>query len=174
MPLWERFLGFVAANKVGDLASIAGVLISVIGFGFTVVGVFQSRNAAERAETAARAARDTIRLFDMVVDFTEAISNLEDIKRAHRSGQWAMLPDRYAAIRKLLITLRTSNPSLTEDQNVVIQEALANLRLHETHIEKGLAAGASPNAVKLNAAVSRDIDQLVQLLTELKMAKTGG
>jgi hypothetical protein len=57
---------------------------------------------------------------------------------------------------------------------MVIQEALANLRLHETNIEKYLAAGQSPNAVKLNAALSRDIDQLVQLLTELKMAKTGG
>jgi len=58
-------LNFITANKIGDLASLAGVVISLVGFAVTVVGVFRSKRASERAEAAARAARDSIRIFDM-------------------------------------------------------------------------------------------------------------
>jgi len=74
------------------------------------------------------------------MDFTAAISRLEELKLAHRSGQWAVLPDRYAAVRKLLITIRTSNSDLTAKQQTAIQQALANLRSYETSVEKGLVS----------------------------------
>lgn len=77
-------------------------------------------------------------------------------------------------VRKVLISLRTSNPGLTERQNTVIQEALSNLRLYETNVERGLSSGGAPNAAKLNASLSRDIDDLVAVLGEIKMASTGG
>ncbi len=172
--MWANTLIFISAYKIGDLASLAGVLISLVGFAVTVVSVLKSRRAAERAQIAAKAARDGIRLFETVVDFTQTISTLEELKRAHRYGQWQILPDRYAAVRKVLISLRTSNPGLTERQNTVIQEALSNLRLYETNVERGLSSGGAPNAAKLNASLSRDIDDLVAVLGEIKMASTGG
>jgi hypothetical protein len=69
--VWANTLIFISAYKIGDLASLAGVLISLVGFAVTVVSVLKSRRAAERAQIAAKAARDWIRLFETVVYFTQ-------------------------------------------------------------------------------------------------------
>jgi hypothetical protein len=76
----------ITDDKVGDVASIAGVVISVIGFVVTVFGVFRSKAASEAAAAAATSARDSIRAFETIVDFTAAISRLEDLRLMHRSG----------------------------------------------------------------------------------------
>jgi hypothetical protein len=171
--LWKTFLETIKAYDIGDLASVAGVIISLVGFVATIVGVVRSRQAAEQARAAAESARDRIRLFDTVQDFASAISTLEDLKRAHRSKQWEGLPDRYAGIRKLLINLRTSSPNLTEKQKTAIQRTLQNLRVLEQSAEEGLVDGAIADTVRFNAKLSDDIDELVAILGELKMANTG-
>jgi hypothetical protein len=171
--LWAEFLSWLEANRVGDLTGIVGIAISLIGFGLTALGVMRSRRAAERAEEAARAARDSIQLFDTVVDFSAAISILEEIKRAHRHELWVLLPDRYAAIRKLLISLRTSNVDLSNDQKSAIQSVLVNLHDIERAVERGLQNPSNLKAAKFNSLLSDDIDNLVTVLAELKAAKTG-
>jgi hypothetical protein len=172
--LWQQFLTWVSGNKIGDLASIAGVVISLVGFAVTIWGVIRSKDAATRAEQAAKDTRDKIRLLDTVVDFSAAISTLEEVKRMHRSNEWALLPERYAAIRKLLISLRTSGPPLTDEQNVTIQGALANLREMEAHVERARESQTVPKSAKFNVLVSTDIDNLLTVLNELKVARTGG
>jgi ABC-type protease/lipase transport system fused ATPase/permease subunit len=104
--LWAAFLIWVADYHVGDLASISGVLISVIGFILTVYNVRRSRKAAELARDAAQSAKNSIQTFETVVDLSTVIGLLEEIKRSHRNNQWALLPDRYAALRKTLISVR--------------------------------------------------------------------
>jgi ribosomal protein S13 len=170
---WHAFLVWIELHRIGDLASIAGVAIAVIGFIATLVGVYKSKNAAQRAEAAARSVRDSIRLLDTVVDFSAAITTLEEIKRLHRANQWAMLPDRYASLRKLLVMLRTTNADLSEGQRVVLQNALANLYALETAVERGLRNNSILNPVKFNAVISGDLDHLIAALAEVKAASTG-
>jgi hypothetical protein len=170
---YTAFLSWMEANRVGDLAGLAGILISLIGFTVTVIGMFLSKSAAERAELAARETRDAIRLLDTVVDFSTAISTLEEIKRLHRQANWALLPDRYASIRKVLVSLRSSSPMLTDTQQTIVQEALANLYSIETAVERTLAGQTSPKTPKINAIISSDIDRLLTVLAELKASKIG-
>jgi len=66
----------------------------------------RSRKAAEVAKEAAQKAVGSIRTFEAVVDLSSIIGMLEEIKRSQRSSQWALLPDRYASLRKTLIGLR--------------------------------------------------------------------
>jgi len=47
-------LQIITDDKVGDVASIAGVLISLVGFAITIVGVVRSKAAADRAEVPPR------------------------------------------------------------------------------------------------------------------------
>ena len=61
-------LSWIAENHVGDLASIAGVAISVIGFLATLWNVRRSKSAAERAELAASEARSAMRGYQTVSD----------------------------------------------------------------------------------------------------------
>jgi hypothetical protein len=170
--LWSAILAWIGDYRIGDLASIAGVVISVIGFAATVTGVIKSKNAAQRAEEAARATRENIRLLDTVVDFAAAIALLEEIKRLHRTSQWALVPDRCAAIRKLLITLRASNSDLTDRQQTVIQAALTNLLDIEFAIERASANTETLRPAKFNAVLSQDIDQLLAIFVELKSSKS--
>lgn len=171
--MWEDFLGWLQKYRVGDIASVIGVVISLIGFAVTIVSVFRSKRAAERAELAAKDARESIRLFEIVVDFTAAISTLEEIKRAHRHQKWELLPDRYAAIRKLLISLRSSSEDLSSGQRSAIQSALVNQRAIETAVERGLSNPSSLKPAKFNSVLSDDVDNLTAVLAELKTTKTG-
>lgn len=172
--LWQLLLTWIIDHRLGDLASIVGLAVSLVGFLITIVGVFKSKGAAQRAEEAARETRESIRLLDTVVDFAGAIAILEEIKRMQRQRSWVLLPDRYATIRKLLISLRSSGQKLTDEQSAVIQSALANLRTIETQVERSLDNADTLKPAKLNALVSDDIDKLLTVLGELRAARVGG
>jgi hypothetical protein len=167
-------LSWSVENKIGDLAGLAGVAISLVGFVFTLIGVFKSKNAAQRAEEAAKSTRESIRLLDTVVDFSAAISILEDIKRLHRRNEWNLLPERYSAIRKILITLRSSGQPLSDAHSAAIQSALANLRDIEAQVERAVGNYAALKPAKFNSVISTDIDNLVTVLNELKVSRSGG
>jgi hypothetical protein len=159
---------WIRSNGIGDVASIVGVIISICGFIYTFIVVDQSKKAAE-------AARDQIRQFESIVDFSAAIATLEEIKRLHRQGNaLSILPDRYAAIRKLLIQLRGSGISISDEQKSVIQNALANLVEMEKQVEKALAEQTQLRTSKLNSIISADVDGLLTLLSALKSQPTGG
>jgi len=168
-----QLLNWMETNHVGDLASVAGVAISLIGFTITVISVFRSESAARRAERAANSARETVRLMDTVVDFTAAITALDEIKRLHRTSNWVLLLDRYSTIRRLLVIARANNNQLTSHQQEAIQSSLANLIVLENTLERALASGSTPNAPKLNASISTNIDDLLAVLTEIKTSKIG-
>lgn len=79
----------------GTWADVSGFLIAIFGFAATLWNVSSSKHAAIKAQEAAQAARDSIRRFDTIVDFSTAIAVLEDIKRAHReNGLSPGLPER--------------------------------------------------------------------------------
>lgn len=170
---YSNFLNWMEVNRIGDLASVAGVAISLVGFTVTVVGVLRSKSAAQRAEHAANSTRESVRLIDTVVDFTAAITALDEIKRLHRTSNWALVLDRYSTIRRLLVIARANNRQLTGRQQEAIQSALANLIVLESTLERAFATGSTPNAPKLNASISTNIDDLLAVLTEIKMSTIG-
>lgn len=166
------FLNWIAENRVGDFASIAGVIISVIGFVLTVYNVVRSREAAELAQRAAQSTRDSIETFETVIDLSSVIGMLEETKRAHRNHQWAALPDRYAILRKTLIAVRQSH-KLSDRQAAVLQGAIANLRDMEQAVERLLPDVPKDTYPKFNALLSENIDELTGVLAEIKFAETG-
>jgi hypothetical protein len=159
---------------LADFSSVAGVVISLVGFGITVFGVFKSGKAATRAEAAANAARTEVHLHRMIADFSEAIGMLEEIKRLHRSGAWQILPDRYSALRKTLIVLRSSNQSLNDEQRAAVQNALVDVADIEARVEKTLENPLSLKPAKFNQVISADIDRLLSVLTQLMAHQSGG
>ena len=57
-------------GAIGSWASIVGVALTILGFAFTLYGVFKSKSASERAETAAAETRDRILVLHAVDDFS--------------------------------------------------------------------------------------------------------
>jgi hypothetical protein len=173
-PEWlAPYIAWMTHNHLGDVASIAGVLISIIGFLVTLIQLTRSRRAAEAAKIAAVTTRQSLAYIGAISDFASAIEILEEIKRYHRSGMIQPLPDRYMALRKILVTARAGHgdmPGLTTDQLTIIQSALLNLSKAEELIDRTLSS-KQPDAVdfpRLNRILSKDIDQLQIVLTHLK------
>lgn len=170
---------FWIIKGVGDLTGVVGLAISIVGFFLAIREAKRAKTEAEgaksaavQAEAAAKKARDSINFFESIVDFSTGIANLEDIRRLHHQlpQQIPLLMDRYQSTRKLLVVLRHSNISLTDQQSAIIQNALANVVDMETQLQN------NPNSFKAgkrNALVSADIDGLVSVLTQLK-SQAGG
>lgn len=167
------FLDWAKTNNLASTWSdVFGLFIAIVGFTATLYGVFRSKRAALLAQEAAQSARDSIRLFDAITNFSTAISILEEIRRTHRQNDptgFAALPDRYAAIRKHLILLRASPMALDDDQHAAIQNALVNLADIEKRVEKALAGKIPINSARINGIISGDIDNLLTVLTKLKV-----
>ena len=155
---------------VGDLASIAGVAISIIGFLVTFWNVRRSKSAAERAERAANDARRMIRDYETLSDFSAAIAIMEEIKRLHRIGQIEPLLDRYATLRKVLTEVRKMSPSVNPSMDQIIQSAITTLAAMEDQVERSRVTGAIPDFVRLNRLLSREIDGLHAVFVEMKLA----
>jgi hypothetical protein len=161
---------WIADYRIGDLASIAGVAISILGFAITVWNVRRSKSAAERAENAANEARRMIRGYETLSDFSAAIAIMDEIKRLHRVGQIDAVLDRYATLRKVLIEVRKMSPFVDRAMDQTIQNATTTLATMETLVERARAAGTRPDFVQLNQLLSRDIDELHAVLVEMKLA----
>jgi len=176
--LFEYFqvLNWLKANQFADnWADIVGLVVTVLGFTATLIGVFKSKRAAVAAQEAAVATRDQIRLLDTIVDFSAVITILEEIKRAHRSEKdWSVMPDKYASLRKQLILLRETSLQLSDEQLVAIQNAITNLSEIEKRVERHLISGAELRVEKFNATISDDIDRMVGILTQLKAGQEVG
>lgn len=162
-------LEWIAQNHIGDLASLAGVAISIVGFIVTVWNVRRSRSAAERAAAAADETRRAMRAYQTLVDFSAAIAIMEEIRRLHRVEQPNLyqLLDRYGALRKALIGVRKLSPTLTGNMQTQIQSAITTLTTIENVVERARAEGKLPDFVELNHLLSREIDGLYEVLTDM-------
>ena len=153
----------------GDIASVVGLIISIVGFIVTIRNVKRSKTAAQRAEEAATQTRDAIIRAETIIDFSAALTIMDEIKRLHRAGAWNYLPDRYSTLRKMLISIRTANITLSVQHQTALQGAIQHFSNIERRIERALISNsAKPDAAKLNAIVSTQIDKLSEVLTAIR------
>lgn len=169
---WETFSKWQAAYHIGDLASEAGLLLSAVGFAVSLYGIFSSRTAARNAEAAAREAVGRIRLIDEVVDLTFAITTIEEIRRLHRLREWPILLDRYATLRKTLITIRAVPGKLTDGQQKIVQGVLTTLQGIESSVEQAMPNPGTLDAAKFNNLLATETDSLQLAVTQLKATHT--
>lgn len=153
----------------GDIASLAGLIISVVGFLLTLHSVRRSRSAAEGARRAAEQTRASLLHVDAIADLSAAISVMEEIKRLQRESAWRIVPDRYSSLRQKLIRIRNTSPDLSEDDGLAIAEATGQFAELEQRVERFLAKGAAPpNPAKLNEAVGAQLDRVEAILVALQ------
>ena len=149
----------------GNLASIVGLGVSIVGFAFTLWSVSRSKKATQQAMEAVEKAREDIFRSNKMIDLASAMTIMEEIKRLHGVGAWHILPDRYASLRNALTCIRTSKPSLPDEHKAVIQGAIEQLRIVENKIERALASTQNPgNVPRLNEIVSLQIDKVAEVL----------
>jgi hypothetical protein len=160
----------------GDIASVLGLLVSLVGFYFALVSLAEARraslkakDAAVRAEEAANATKDSIFKSDTIANCSLAIGILDEIKILQRKGDWQALPDRYSAVRRILVTLRSVDGQLSTSQSETLQGSLAQFVEIEKKIETSLSSGKKAlSPAPLNSIVSAQIDKLHEILIAMK------
>jgi hypothetical protein len=145
------------------------LLVSFFGFGFTIWGVLRSKAAAEAAKTAALQTQKDLKHLDTIMDFSTAITIMEEIKRHHRSGNWQILPDRYSALRQKLISIKSNHADISEIHALALQSAIQDFSDMEKDVERALMRNVKPTKVsRFNEIVSNQIDALNVVLIDIK------
>jgi hypothetical protein len=153
----------------GDIASVTGVLISIVGFVITITSVIRSKKAAQRAEEAVQDVRRSILRADTVMELSQAVTIMEEIKRLHRTLAWGLLPDRYSTLRRLLISIRSANPGLRDQHLAALQGSILQFTQIEKKVERSLAGGGSPpNVALLNEIVAEQADKINEVLVTIR------
>lgn len=167
--LLEQILKTIADFRIGDISSIVGLFISVIGFAVTIWGVIKSKNAAESTKETAEKMQKDLRRLDTIVDISSVVGIMEEIKRHHRNNNWIILPDRYSSLRGKLVLIKSTHNDLTDKQKTFLQSAIQQSKLIEENVEKALSKNLEPqNFAKLNKLLSDEIDKLNEVMAEIK------
>jgi hypothetical protein len=140
----QAILQAIHDGNWGDLASVLGVLISVVGFAITIVAVARSKTAARLTAEAVADVREKLSLQGAAVDLTTLMSDIEEIKLLHRFGYWSAMPIRYAAVRKKLFAVKGISPTLTKSQRSSIQGVIEQLSGIEEIVEAALLSKKPP------------------------------
>jgi len=168
----SNWTNLIVVNHYGDWASIFGVLISLFGFWITIVGVTRARSAARRAEQAARDTRKSIKLLDSVAEFATAITMIDEIKRLNRESAWRVIPDRFSALKRVLVNIRSGEPRLTDDQRRTIQKAVQDLADLESLVERAIESTKDSSEIldvpRINRVISGHADRLSEIVINLR------
>lgn len=165
----DDIIHFIISTNLGDISSVFGVIITIVGFVFTLINVLRSKNAAIEAQRLTSKVREDIYKFDIISSIASAISTMEEIRRLHRQSAWEILPDRYSSIKRSLITIKKSEVELSKDHEKSIQGAITNFSSIEKQIESALFLKKAPDNIdKLNSLISKQIDILQEIFEEIR------
>jgi hypothetical protein len=142
-------------------------LVGWLGAYISALGLMVSIYAAIKARTAAQAAsqaRDELHKFDAVVALSDIVRRMDDLKAFHRQGITSGLPERYSAVRLLLVDIKRRTPGLSTAQRDHIQLAVQFLHEMESHVDK---RSTVPDA-RSNGILNTHTDRLVDLLNQLR------
>lgn len=94
----------------GDVATVVGIVVSLIGLGWAIKEARGAKSASQAARTAAREARNQISQRLQTVDLERAFGLIQRIKLLHDIGRWEAALEQYPPLRIMLsdITARCS------------------------------------------------------------------
>lgn len=117
-------------NHWGGLASVIGVVVSVIGLGWAIREARKARAAAQSAEEMAEAVKlealESIGRHFLAVEIERAIALIQRLKLLHSTGRWEAALEQYQTLRALTssIIARSPEQERTRRERLVSSRAL--------------------------------------------------
>jgi hypothetical protein len=160
----DELLGFLTKHW-GDVAS-------VIGFAFAMYTLLRTKRAAEAAKRAAVEVRERLNRVNTVADFAAVLATIEEIKRLHRVKAWEISLDRYSVVRRLLVSIQESSPSIGDVQRAVLAGAIEQFRTMEQTVERARSRNAQDDLdlARLNKTAARVLDDLNGVMISIRQA----
>lgn len=141
-------------GEAGSIASLAGLLVSLLGLGFALLQLSRLRGETRAARDASEETRRLLRRDSAGSDLTRIGERIQGLIEIHRNGDRSRALDRYPEIYRLLIAIRRNHPNLSEEYRRQLQEALATVRDMQGKLE-GLTGSSIPQSAinNFNAAL---------------------
>lgn len=121
-------------HHYGNIASVVGLIVSVLGFSFTLYQVRKSRTAAERAQTMAREAIDRVSSRLFFTQITIAVRLVEEVRTFCRAKDWHRAVDRCEQLRIVLAGV-VDDSKLQGDERKTVTLAIDDLSLIRGHLD---------------------------------------
>lgn len=162
-------------GTLGNVASIVGLTVSVLGFAVTIWTVRDARqqikDASDRAENAmaqtradARRAVERIAGQLLAADCANLRGGVEDLRQAAQDTKWPRAMYRCQECRPVAIRLARDS-HLTGDEGSALRAAADDLRLIRRFLEKYRSAGESG---LLQEGHVQSLDRMIGLLSEIQ------
>lgn len=153
-----------------DIFSIVGFPLAIWGIVLAINDARKAKSAAETAQAEVESLRQTLLRLDSVANLADAIAIMDEIKRSHRNDLWDnLLLDRYSALRRKLVAVKTAKVNIKVEYLTAIQNAIVQFRRIESKVEISLKSQASrPTTAKLNAIISAETDKIEEVLNAMK------
>lgn len=166
----ETFLQIIMKYRINEVSDILGLIITLVGFLFTTIALIKSKKATTNLKIELEKVRHDLRRTETVSDTASALALMDEIKRLHRQSETLqLLPERYSALRKALISIRSNNPILDLTDQQKIQEAISQLASFERKVESILSGtNEALNIPKINSILSSLSDTIQELLVKIR------
>ena len=116
-------------GEAGSIASVVGLLVSLLGLGFALLQLSRLRGEARAAREAAEETRQLLLRDSAGTDLTRIGERIQGLIEIHRSGDRARALDRYPEIYRLLIEIRRNHPNLDEEYGVDSSKPLPDCKI---------------------------------------------
>ena len=149
-------------NTVNHSVGVAGLVIGVLGFSFTIWQLVKTRKAAIAAEKAAQKTQSSLQNNVMLVDISTCIGTIEEIKTSIRNRQFGVALLRVTDLTSQLIQLRQlpDFSKVVEEkkkmQSVVSQLSIIRsmLEVHSSDTQKTLDDAEIRRIIKMLSKIS--------------------
>jgi hypothetical protein len=152
-------------DRFGNVASVLGFLIAIVGFGVTIWSVGRARRAAEAARAAVREAVEKIgsQLFDDEVVIT--LRYIQAARDACRVKNWAKASDRCEEAMEALARA-VMNPRLIPTEGGFLTDAIDDLRLIARRLDE--MHGSAATAPGLSREKRKQLDVIAVELNRIR------
>lgn len=124
-------------GEAGSMASLLGVVVSILGLGFAIVQLMKLRGETRAAREAAEGATRVLHRNLTIADISRTYERIEALKGIHRQGAPEEALYLYPDIRKGLIDIRGRYPDLPRSDAETIAAAITRLQVMEELVESG-------------------------------------
>src|SRR2546423_5239006 len=162
-PSLENTVDWSFWSQYGNYASVAGLLVSVLGFGFTIWQVIKSRKAAEEAKVIARGAIARISADLFFTQVGTATRLIQELRNFSRLKQWHRVIDRCEDVRVLLAEFM-DNPRLLDEEQQEVSLLRDAIIVMVRHVEN-ILRNAEASDLEANMAVA--LDKMVNTLSRI-------
>src|SRR5690242_16757947 len=117
---WRWFTDY----HINDICAVIGVLIAIVGFGFTLCQVQKIKAVAIAARDASRETRSRIISFDLVASIVDVIERLKLLRHVQSRREWTLADYIYADIMPRLIQISHRMQNFDAERKATIQEVI--------------------------------------------------